>query len=1246
MQALPSLLKRYEKETVGINVKKAVRDIEFSGPTYQVLVADPASGQEAWVFMQLEPHGEVKDIFCSCEEGHESGGCLHQAIAYRSLYDEGGLPLHHRFSRSLWNQLCALFEDRLGGSPSLLKELHQGRYVVQSSFEKVIFSIKANGDGAIQHLEKLLHDRRPETEETSLKFSNLSLDEILLWREGRPSPGLRYDLSFWSDLAKWLLRKQEEGEKVEITFRYAKSRLPNWIQIAFSDVEVGFYLSAANLPAIIPYLASVNSPLSVKLETDRIIEKVFYDKNAGVLHIVGKKGGKEKQQAEQGSDEIPIDGWIFIPDVGFYTNEPHVLLQHPQVEEEELSDLLSKHHRLLSNLIVDAVIHKTVQPLSYRLYFDAGWNLHIAAYLFEEGDLQEGDSRLIGDWAYLDQDGFYPIEKRFSELETVIPIQDVSDFISQNRTWMNGFEGFETHVKSIEYQLSYRITENNRLVFTRTLAKEKENKIQDFGVWVYLEEQGFYSKTAGAFNHLLKRGMSLSAEQIPLFIQMNKEELALVPQFFSDKRPIEEAGVKIHLLKNHAIGIEPVYTLTQGFELDKLLFFDEFVYMEGEGFYEMPPELRLPEEVQSPVELEGEERDFFLAYELEALRPFVKELDPRLQKPATLELTASLIEPYPEKGRGWYRLELFYKSDYGKIPLSQLHEALIKKEPYAFFEAGMVALKERQFDWLRRLEKERFLEGGFLLLSTLEMMRLNAFDPIKIEEASVSSQEHLATLITFRAPDTPDLKGLDSRLRSYQMVGVEWLWFLYHQQLSGLLCDDMGLGKTHQAMALMASIANFIEKFAEGTPHFFLIVCPTSVLYHWQEKLQRFLPSLRVCTFYGLNRSLEGFNKKYDILLTSYGILRNQKEQFADINFELAIFDEIQVAKNQMSLTYVALKKVKAQMKLGLTGTPIENHLRELKSLFDIVLPSYMPGEKDYRELFIKPIEKEQNFRRKDLLNRLIRPFTLRRKKEEVLTELPEKMEEISHCDLSPVQQKLYIEVLEKRRRHLIEELQDEHNTIPFLHIFSLLSSLKQICNHPAVYLKCPQDYQKYPSGKWNLFIELLNEARQSNQKVVIFSQYLGMLDIIQFYLEEQGIGFSGIRGSTQDRREELRRFNEDPSCEVFVGSLQAAGLGIDLTAGSVVIHYDRWWNAARENQATDRVHRIGQTRGVQVFKLVTLGTFEEKINAMIDRKGQLMEDVVGVDDQSTLKKFTREELMELLTYTKIDAASLEDDTI
>jgi SNF2 family DNA or RNA helicase len=296
-----------------------------------------------------------------------------------------------------------------------------------------------------------------------------------------------------------------------------------------------------------------------------------------------------------------------------------------------------------------------------------------------------------------------------------------------------------------------------------------------------------------------------------------------------------------------------------------------------------------------------------------------------------------------------------------------------------------------------------------------------------------------------------------------------------------------------------------------------------------------------------------------------------------------------------------------------------------------------MPGESEYREIFIKPIEKEHDSQRKDLLNRLIRPFILRRKKEDVLKELPEKIEEIAYCDLLPYQQQLYTEVLQKRRHHLLEELCNDKGSIPYLHIFALLSSLKQICDHPAVYLKEPADYQKYHSGKWELFLELLREARESQQKVVVFSQYLGMMDIIEEYLSEQKIGFASLRGATQNRKEQLQMFNRDPYCEVFVGSLQAAGLGIDLTAGSVVIHYDRWWNAARENQATDRVHRIGQTRGVQVFKLVTKGTFEEKIDAMIKRKGKLMEEVVGVDDQHLLKTFSRNELIELLEMVEID---------
>jgi SNF2 family DNA or RNA helicase len=320
-------------------------------------------------------------------------------------------------------------------------------------------------------------------------------------------------------------------------------------------------------------------------------------------------------------------------------------------------------------------------------------------------------------------------------------------------------------------------------------------------------------------------------------------------------------------------------------------------------------------------------------------------------------------------------------------------------------------------------------------------------------------------------------------------------------------------------------------------------------------------------------------------------------------------------------------------MKLGLTGTPIENHLRELKTLFDIVLPNYMPGETDYREFFIKPIEKEGSRERRQVLSRLIRPFVMRRKKGDVLLDLPEKTEEISHCELLPEQEKLYIEVLNNSRQKIIDEMQNDRTPIPYIHIFALLANLKQICNHPAVYFKTPDKYREYQSGKWELFLELLSEARESRQKVVIFSQYLNMLDIIEEYLQETGIGFAAIRGATIDRAEQLQRFNHDPDCEVFVASLQAAGLGIDLTAASVVIHYDRWWNAARENQATDRVHRIGQTRGVQVFKLVTKGTFEEKIDALIAKKGKLMEEVIGIDDHQVVKQFNRDEILQLLNY-------------
>ena len=1246
---LPKDLQIYATEAKKSLDHGLVKDIEFSGTTYQILVEDLHTKENIWVFMQLEPNGQIKDAFCSHEDPQESAHCLHLAVAYLSLFRDSSQPLHQRFARSLWNQLCRLYEERLGNDVEKLTHVKEGHYQFQSGLGKTVFTVEALTPEAIQSLEHLLTKHPLETEETSLKFSNLSPEEILRWREGQPPPQLRYDLSYWSDLAKWLMRKQEEHMPYEVNFRYSKKQLPNWFQISFGDVKIGFYISEANLPAIISSLKTVRSPLSVNQSMNRGIERILYHPQTHEMWIEETKNQslkKEKIHQLKASDQrIVLEGWTFVPGKGFYAEDFHALLQTPILQGEDIAYALTDYKRLISSLLIDYTVHRDPVSLSYHIYFDSYWNMHISAYLFEPGDLTTHESWMIGDWAFLDEDGFYPIEnKKFEETHTEISLYQVSDFITQNRAWLNSQEGFQTHIRSIEYQLTYQINAQKRLSFSRSLAKSKDDTcLQDFGAWVYLEGHGFYSKTAGTFSHLLKKGMSLSAEQIPLFIKMNREELYLVPKFFSEKCPIEKVGLTIKLTDKSTIRITPHYDLITAYRQHSFYLFDDFIYVEREGFYELPLEFRLPEKFRHAIDLSGEDLNIFLTYEIKELKHYISSIDPRLVAPQKQEIVTNLVEKIPEKGRGWIRFRLFEKTERGLISLNAIRQALSKKQSFAFFEAGLIDLKDRRYQWLMQLRKERFeKETDTILLTTLEYMRLNAFFPLQLlkegkHAISESSQQLIEELTTMNTPEKPDIGGLLSHLRPYQEVGVQWLWFLYRQGLSGLLCDDMGLGKTHQAMALLASIANLYRSYAEGSTHHFLIVCPTSVIYHWQDKLHQFLPGLRVCTFYGTGRSLEDFYKEYDILLTSYGILRNEKELLSQVPFEVAIFDEIQVAKNSSSRVYSALIKINAYMKIGLTGTPIENHLRELKSLFDIVLPSYMPGEQEYREYFVKPIERERNSQRRELLVRLIRPFTLRRKKETVLTELPDKMEEIAYCDLSLEQHRLYTEVLQQRRHHLLQELKDNQSVIPYLHIFALLSSLKQICNHPAVYLKDAKDYVKYSSGKWELFTELLREARESQQKVVIFSQYLTMLDIIESYLQDQGIGFASLRGATQNRKEQLQRFNQDPTCEVFVGSLQAAGLGIDLTAGSVVIHYDRWWNAARENQATDRVHRIGQTRGVQVFKLVTKGTFEERINAMIERKGRLMEEVIGVDDQETLKTFTRDELIQLLEFADLE---------
>jgi superfamily II DNA or RNA helicase len=471
----------------------------------------------------------------------------------------------------------------------------------------------------------------------------------------------------------------------------------------------------------------------------------------------------------------------------------------------------------------------------------------------------------------------------------------------------------------------------------------------------------------------------------------------------------------------------------------------------------------------------------------------------------------------------------------------------------------------------------------------------------------------------------PPPKGLKTTLRNYQQTGYDWMRYLRRAGLHGVLADDMGLGKTHQTMAFLLSI------YEEGAGKPSLIVAPTSVMDSWMQKIRDYAPALRPYRYYGPERKPEVLRLPGQrVIVTTYTVLARDIDILAAIDWEVVALDEAQYIKTASTQYAQAARRLTARTRMALTGTPIENRLDELWSIFNFVLPGYLGSAQTFRERFETPIVKGNDVFAREKLKKMIAPFKLRRVKSEVLQDLPPKVEDLRYCELSPHQQALYRAIVEKDGERLADELRDAKKKVDYISVFAALSKLKRVIDHPALVIDGPRA-KDLSSGKFEVFKELLREALDSGQKVVVFTQYLQMMDLIEEHLRAGRVKYAEIRGDSRERAEAIRIFNEDEDCRVFVCSLMAGGVGIDLTAASVVIHYDRWWNAAREDQATDRVHRWGQRRGVQVFKLLTKGTLEEKIDRMISAKADLMNSVVDVDAIS-FTRFNRDELIELLT--------------
>jgi superfamily II DNA or RNA helicase len=446
-------------------------------------------------------------------------------------------------------------------------------------------------------------------------------------------------------------------------------------------------------------------------------------------------------------------------------------------------------------------------------------------------------------------------------------------------------------------------------------------------------------------------------------------------------------------------------------------------------------------------------------------------------------------------------------------------------------------------------------------------------------------------------------------LRPYQEDGVSWLQFLRDHNLNGILADDMGLGKTIQALAHI-----MVEKESGRMQGPVLVVAPTSLMTNWKSEAARFAPTLKVLILQG-NERKDNFDRigDHDLILTTYPLLSRDKDVLINHHYHLLILDEAQVIKNPNTMAHRIVQQLRAKHRLCLTGTPMENHLGELWSLFHFLMPGFLGDHKKFTQTFRKPIEKRQDTDRQYALTRRVRPFMLRRTKEEVVSELPAKTEIVQHIELLPTQRDLYESVRLAMHSKIQMEIEERGLKRSQIVILDALLKMRQVCCDPRL-LKIDSAKNVKESAKLQFLIDTLPEMIEENRKILLFSQFTSMLALIEIELKKLNIPYVILTGQTKDRQTPINEF-QSGKVPLFLISLKAGGTGLNLTAADTVIHYDPWWNPAVENQATDRAYRIGQDKPVFVYKLVTVGTVEEKILDMQHYKAALF---AGVFDGTT----------------------------
>ncbi|MDR2851114.1 MAG: DEAD/DEAH box helicase [Desulfovibrio sp.] len=586
-------------------------------------------------------------------------------------------------------------------------------------------------------------------------------------------------------------------------------------------------------------------------------------------------------------------------------------------------------------------------------------------------------------------------------------------------------------------------------------------------------------------------------------------------------------------------------------------------------------------------------------------------------------ITAAVVSKPDEK---CFSLDISVDYNEQSLPLNKIWKAWVRGKRYVQLNDGSYASLPEA--WIKKLA-HRLTSLGFDASKppqqTFQQFEAPLLDNLLKELPETSSdsywhalREKIRSFQQVRFVDPP--KGLRANLRGYQIQGLSYLHFLSEYNFGGILADEMGLGKTVQTLA-------FIQYLAENNikgPH--LIVVPTSVLPNWEREAEKFVPDLKRLIIYGSRReTLFAHVVDSDIAITTYALLRRNLEEIEKVEFTTVILDEAQNIKNPNTITARSVRRLKARMRLCLSGTPIENNLFELWSLFEFLMPGFLGSQYSFQRGIVKPI-KDGNTEILEHLRVRVRPFILRRTKAEVARDLPPKLESVTFCALDDEQAKLYAALARKLRAQVLADVDEKGLARSRMSILDALLKLRQICCHPRLLkIELPEFSKHLPSGKFEAFKNMISEIVEGGHKALVFSQFVRMLHIIRQWLESNGIPFCYLDGASKDRLEQVDRFNNSPDIPIFLISLKAGGTGINLTSADYVIHYDPWWNPAVESQATDRTHRIGQTRQVFSYKLICQNTVEEKILKLQESKRGIAEAVIL--GQDTWKSLTREAL-------------------